>query len=486
MAPENNYIDSPNKRETWFIILFLFVIYNLIKISYIQYSLSDENVYFYMGKLVSEGIYPYRDFFFAHPPLKLIPPAIIFFFMGFNFTVLKLIPVIATDITAILLFLIVKNISGNFHGIFTTILFLFSFSGLYYTSYFMGTNLTTTFIVTALYLYYRKSYFISGLLLGLALLTGLYSICALIAIGLYLLLLDNQALKKIIFGFLITFLSVNCICILFFGERYYIPVYFFHFLKSADITNPKSGILLAMAKLNIFILCLALLYPFFRHKKFNLIFWIAISYIIFLIGFASIHDYYFILSAPFLAIVGGHSFLSLLERLKMSNIALVLSALIIFIPFAVRDFDKASSSISLSSIPQASEIAKKIKESMTPNDTIFGQAEITPLIALLSDTRIYNNQVDTSEKPYITGVVTLDNVIDDINKGKLRLFIGKEKQIDSSTSIFYGPMVDKRFREFIWADCKPILIYNNILDPNCRIIIFGKNTEVAKQNKREE
>ena len=31
----------------------------------------DENVYYYMGKLISEGKVPYRDFFLAHPPLHI-------------------------------------------------------------------------------------------------------------------------------------------------------------------------------------------------------------------------------------------------------------------------------------------------------------------------------------------------------------------------------------------------------------------------------
>lgn len=477
MRDENNYTLEPNNREAWFLLFIIFAIYNLVKLSYIRYSLSDENTYFYMGKLVSEGFLPYKDFFFAHPPLKLIPPAIIFYFFGFNFFILKLIPVIATNITAVFIFSIGRRALGNLYGIFATSLFLFSFSGLYYTSYFMGTNLTTTFAIIALYLYSKGNNFSSGALLGLALLTGLYSICSLIAIGFYIMLINRRAFGNFISGFLLIFISLNILLILFFHERYYIPVYIYHFLKAPDITNPKYKILADMLKLNIFLLCPSFLYPFFRIKKLDLPFLIAIAYIFLFSGFKSIHDYYFVLSTPFFAIAGSHVILSLLKRLRLSYPTFLLSAFITLALFAKIDIDKSRDSIRLSSIPQAPEMAQKIQKAIAPDKEIYGLGEIVPLIALLSDLHVYNNQVDANEKIYITGITNLDNIRDDILNKKLELIIAREIQVSSNTSIFYGPMVDENFRRFLWEKCEPILTYCKESNPNDKIIVFKLDIE---------
>ena len=54
----------------------------------------DENVYYYMGRLVSEGKMPYRDFFFAHPPLQIYLIALVYKAFGFSIAALKSVSMI--------------------------------------------------------------------------------------------------------------------------------------------------------------------------------------------------------------------------------------------------------------------------------------------------------------------------------------------------------------------------------------------------------
>ena len=55
-------------------------------------ALSDENIYFYDAWLMSQGFVPYRDFFFAHPPLHLAPGWLLVVARGgFELTALKLL-----------------------------------------------------------------------------------------------------------------------------------------------------------------------------------------------------------------------------------------------------------------------------------------------------------------------------------------------------------------------------------------------------------
>ena len=49
--------------------------YLALKWSCFHYSATDENIYFYQAAAWAEGVLPYRDFFFAHPPLHIAPPA---------------------------------------------------------------------------------------------------------------------------------------------------------------------------------------------------------------------------------------------------------------------------------------------------------------------------------------------------------------------------------------------------------------------------
>src|SRR5262245_29142492 len=48
------------------------LLYALLKTYQLTLGNSDENIYFYMAlRTVTDGLLPYRDYFFAHPPLHL-------------------------------------------------------------------------------------------------------------------------------------------------------------------------------------------------------------------------------------------------------------------------------------------------------------------------------------------------------------------------------------------------------------------------------
>jgi len=50
---------------------------------------ADEGIYFYGAKRMAEGLWPYRDFFHAHPPLHLAPTALLFAATGYSYAVAK-------------------------------------------------------------------------------------------------------------------------------------------------------------------------------------------------------------------------------------------------------------------------------------------------------------------------------------------------------------------------------------------------------------
>jgi len=65
----------------------------------------DENIYYYTGKLISDGKVPYGDFLFVHPPLHGYLTALVYGLFGFNIFILKSVPLISILISAFLIFM---------------------------------------------------------------------------------------------------------------------------------------------------------------------------------------------------------------------------------------------------------------------------------------------------------------------------------------------------------------------------------------------
>ena len=71
-------------------ILILLIVFCLIQVPLFFSTLTaDENVYFMMGKVVSEGKVPYQDFFCGHPPLQLYLYAGLIKLFGLHIWILK-------------------------------------------------------------------------------------------------------------------------------------------------------------------------------------------------------------------------------------------------------------------------------------------------------------------------------------------------------------------------------------------------------------
>src|SRR3989338_6281629 len=82
------------------VIAFAFLVFELANFSY---TIGDENNYYYMAEVTRQGVIPYKDFFFAHPPLQLIPLALFSFFGIFA---MKFTAVLFALATGYLVFLI--------------------------------------------------------------------------------------------------------------------------------------------------------------------------------------------------------------------------------------------------------------------------------------------------------------------------------------------------------------------------------------------
>jgi len=286
-----------NGRWAYILFVLIALAFFAIKISAVDFTINDENVYFYMGKLVAEGSIPYKDFFYAHPPLHLLLIAAVYKVFGFNFIALKSLAVLSTIITALFLFKTVKIKVSKEIGLAAVILFLFSFDVLRFSSFTMGVNLSLMFVMIGIYLVMKRSYFFSGLLFGLAGLTRFYSLVIVLIVAAVLFLNKRKEAMKFIGGFCAVFLTVTVLLLFIFGQSYFEPVFSFHVAKpDGDVGNFR--LLWRSIQLNPLLYGLAALSLVVYRKKQTVLHFIVGAYLVFLLLFNSVFNYYYLILPP--------------------------------------------------------------------------------------------------------------------------------------------------------------------------------------------
>lgn len=101
------------------ILIHLYAILNTVEIK------SDEGVYLYAGKLMTEGFMPYRDFFLSHLPYYIFLQGLILKILDYNFIIYRLLYCLWCTSSIFPLFYLAKFISGKrAAAIFALLLFL--------------------------------------------------------------------------------------------------------------------------------------------------------------------------------------------------------------------------------------------------------------------------------------------------------------------------------------------------------------------------
>lgn len=156
-------------------IVLIFGLYILLKVNGGRYSATDEGIYYYAAWAWSEGIWPYHDFFFSHPPLHIMPLTLVFGATGFSFFVAKAMSALATGLTGLLVWRIGRRHIGPVGGVLAICFFLFGAEVLKASTNLTGVNLTTMWLALALWGAMGRRYFLAGVAAGLATGTGIYA-----------------------------------------------------------------------------------------------------------------------------------------------------------------------------------------------------------------------------------------------------------------------------------------------------------------------
>jgi hypothetical protein len=429
-----------------------------------HYDPGDEFTYFYVGKLISEGILPYKDFFFAHPPLQVFLIALFFKLFGFKLFIFKSIALTSYLISALFLFKLIRKKFSDIGALISIVLFLFSYNIIKEATYFMGIGLTMMFVIIGLYYSYTKRSLLSGMFFALAGLTGLYSLILIFVFIIYTLFINKKKFFRLLTGFLIVFGIINLIFILLYGNNFLVPVYKYHLLKPKIGESHKFLIFLEVILRNIILFTLSLLFVFVKNKKKILPIVIsAVTYFLFLLFLNKIFDFYCVLLIPFLSIIASYSGVNLYKRFKFKKIKIIIIIvlLIVFLYF-VRANILHLINFDFINFRSMQTINDFIISNSNENNVIFGDSTITPMIALYTNRRIAFNFVDTNEMVYQTRVVDLGKTINKLRQGNVKFVIikplygiGRFKLLNDYLD--NDCVLKKWVKDFYWGD---FLIYD--------------------------
>jgi hypothetical protein len=202
--------------------------YGVLKLYGFGPSLSDENIYYYMARATAErGLLPYRDYFFAHPPMHVVPLIIVARLFPNSYTALQAMPAIAGAVAAVFIFLLAYRTWGALAATFAAALFLFNFQVLSDTTRDTGMEIAVALIAVALYFALTGRELWGGIMFGLAGLTGVYALAGAAAVAAAVALGGWRRLRPFVIGLVATWIGGNLVAFATGGMAYWRDVYLF-------------------------------------------------------------------------------------------------------------------------------------------------------------------------------------------------------------------------------------------------------------------
>lgn len=284
-----------------------------VRVDYTPAPFSDENLYFYMAKEVSEGSVPYRDFFFAHPPLLILPQALLFLLFGPGFLLGRMVPVMSGAAILVLSYFIGDELKKG-SGIFASAIVLSSYSFGLMGGRGMGVALSLALVLGSVYCSLRKRDGAAGVLLALSMFVRLSNF------PVFLVLAGYHIWKKR-WGFVKGLAILGVFGLLALIPNFTKDVFIYHLMKSAVADRggalafvSREWILLALVPLGIFV----------KWDERKLLILGCMASGILVLALSQVRIFYLGFVIPFAALVAGAGIVTALEKWERLKPLLVL------------------------------------------------------------------------------------------------------------------------------------------------------------------
>ncbi len=422
--------------------ILLFVTY---KLTNLVFHFGDGNAYFYMAEQILQGQLPYRNFLLADPPLLIFLLAGFKLIIAHNLILFQAIPVLIQAVNAYLVWLVLNKWQRNQHQpqtnptslkqkivmSFAPGLYLFSFLILSTSDYLTGLGFVILFINLATYWLEKPK--LSGFFWALACLIKLYAAPGLLALMLINFLQKKP--KKWWLNFIISGLITSLIILGPFLITSYQQVFQFlivhQFNRPTGINKLKIFKFFLEKDLILIITALVSIALNFRVKGnfglknkastqsqqttsqpqppyLKLAWLIPAAWIFFYLIFKDLYYLYLGILTPWL-IIYSFSFLdNLLNQLHLTwpklepNLAaalglqLTISWLILAILWQLFTFSQYHQRFRLKgSFPHVNKVANFV-DNLPTDYPLYGSHEVAPLVALLTNRSLFNQQIDTN------------------------------------------------------------------------------------------
>src|SRR3990167_9738206 len=299
------------KKKYKFVLIFAFLIFFLVEI-FSQFTwnvVGDDQVYFYMGNQVAEGKLPYKDFFYAHPPLQLLVYGFLFKLIPYSHT-FRVFFILLTILNAYLLYSIAKREFSEKVALLSAIIYLYTPTILFNASFEYGLTIGMTFFLLGLKWF--KVWSVQVLMFLLASFYRFHFIFLIVGYYVYFLFSrDKEIIKQYLFRlgiWLTLFLLVN-INLMIYLPNYLEDVFLYHYLKP-ELSIQSFLIISTILKINYLLFILPLIFLLFYLKKNNqviaLYLLIPIPFLMYF-TFNTFFGYYFVILVPFLSVVSGYT-----------------------------------------------------------------------------------------------------------------------------------------------------------------------------------
>jgi len=287
-------------------IIAIALISAVVRIFLLHPTFSDENFYFNAAKVFISGNLPYKDFFFAHPPLQLLLFGGVFEIFGTSFLFAKLVPLVFSTMSFVLVFFVGRSIFDEKSAFVAAISFLMFPAFLSFSLIGYGIFFAMALLLLSV-LFYKK---------GRILLASAFFVAAFYAryfaapFFLIFLILDKKKFKRFfIFSATLAILLFG-IFYLVFGFDYINDTVLFHISSKVGNPDPLNSQYWEFNFPVVLLAAVAICYGFYKKEKlFVLLAALPLAVDVLLLFTLRIPFYhYFMLSLPFYAISIGKLF----------------------------------------------------------------------------------------------------------------------------------------------------------------------------------
>jgi 4-amino-4-deoxy-L-arabinose transferase-like glycosyltransferase len=370
-----------------------------------------------MAKALKEGLLPYKDFFFAHPPLQLLLllPAV----LTNSFTFVKLYISIIGLSSIFLTYLIARKIFDEKSAFIASISFLFFPGFLIFGNLAMGTFESLLFFLLSFYFLLNRKIFLSAFLFSLAFFTRYLILLLLPFLILYLLKFQRKDLKKFLLYSFVSNISFFLLFYFLFGYSFIKSTILYHFFVNVKFPSEIASSSLQYLSLGFFttfISLISLAFSYFEKEErlFLFSFYPLLYDLVILVIFKQVIYHYFAFSLLFIFISFGRVFSSKSIELKIFLSLILFLSIFSNLKSITYYFDKNKNLV-------FDEFVNYTLEFTNENDSIFGSPIPVNYISFVTNRKIALNYFDSDLKHL--SFEGLEKVVEEVKKAKPKIIV---------------------------------------------------------------